>query len=256
MMNLTTILPFINTTTILQIPETTTMRTTQKLITPKSSTTSLPQATTTLTTKTEKITQTTTSTSAKTTSSSISQTIKSTLTTLKALKSTIPPRAPTVINATTKTTTKFTPPTKTTMKVNQHGKNNTRAASDYEYEKVSGEDEHEMKNNSDEDDAASIEKSSGVAPAFHETDRITMEDSNKFHFPIKIIVITLGTVALLSLISIFIYHQYREKSNPLNYKEKSRDRDGSCKADNDFSEIRYLTSDETLDFNIMSENDF
>lgn len=110
-----------------------------------------------------------------------------------------------------------------------------------------------MLNDDDVDEVSSLEHSSDVAS--HETDRITMKISHEYVFPIKTLVIISITILCLSFIAVFSYRRIREKSNPLNYKDNC-ERDGSRKANEDFSEIRFLTSDETLDFNMMTENDF
>lgn len=70
-------------------------------------------------------------------------------------------------------------------------------------------------------------------------------------FIITTVVIAVSCT-VLGFIAIFIvYKQYRKSTNPLNYKEKSEN--GTKRADEEFSEIRYLTSDEeVLDFSLAS----
>lgn len=70
-------------------------------------------------------------------------------------------------------------------------------------------------------------------------------------FIITTVVIAVSC-SILAFIAIFIvYKQYRKSTNPLNYKEKSEN--GTKRADEEFSEIRYLTSDEeALDFTLAS----
>jgi Somatomedin B domain len=67
---------------------------------------------------------------------------------------------------------------------------------------------------------------------------------------IKASVITISTLFLSFIIFVIAYLQYKKSTNPLNYKEKNEH--GSRKANEEFSEIRYLTSDETLDFNLVT----
>lgn len=69
-------------------------------------------------------------------------------------------------------------------------------------------------------------------------------------FVIKVSIIAISTVFLSLSIFIIVYKQYKKSTNPLNYKEKQEN--GSRKANEEFSEIRFLTSDETLDFNLAT----
>ena len=91
-------------------------------------------------------------------------------------------------------------------------------------------------------------------------DEIIMPTSEKMHaakknknlsFIITTIIIAISSTVLGS-IAIFIgIKQYKKSTNPLNYKEKSEN--GTKRADEEFSEIRYLTSDEeALDFTLSS----
>lgn len=67
---------------------------------------------------------------------------------------------------------------------------------------------------------------------------------------IKASVIAISTICVSLFIFHIVYKQYKASTNPLNYKEKHES--GSRKANEEFSEIRYLTSDETLDFNLAT----
>lgn len=67
---------------------------------------------------------------------------------------------------------------------------------------------------------------------------------------IKVCVIAISTLFLSLIVFVVAYHQYKKSTNPLNYKEKSES--GSKKVNEEFSEIRFLTSDETLDFNLAT----
>lgn len=129
-----------------------------------------------------------------------------------------------------------------TIKVNQ-----TEKAVQEDYEEI--EDEHEVS-------AQPIPESSGSSSStFHETDKMTML-ANDGNFLIKVAFITILVVGVLAVISIFTFRFYRDSSNPLNYKE-SNDKPirGSTNANCEFSEIRYLTSDETLDFSLATDDD-
>lgn len=66
----------------------------------------------------------------------------------------------------------------------------------------------------------------------------------------KASVIAISTVLSLLFVFYIVYKQYKKSTNPLNYKEKQES--ASRKADEEFSEIRFLTCDETLDFNLAS----
>ncbi|KAL7046410.1 hypothetical protein ACKWTF_002564 [Chironomus riparius] len=91
-------------------------------------------------------------------------------------------------------------------------------------------------------------------------EEIIMPTSEKMHavktnvnlsFIITTVIIAVSSTVLGS-IAIFIgIKQYKKSTNPLNYKEKSEN--GTKRADEEFSEIRYLTSDEeALDFTLAS----
>lgn len=112
---------------------------------------------------------------------------------------------------------------------------------------VKGEDEHDVE----------LDEISPTTTAY-ESDNIlnerfmmkTRSDGLNVSLIIKVSIIAISTM-LLSFIAFFVvYKQYKKSTNPLNYKEKQEN--GSKKANEEFSEIRFLTSDETLDFNLAT----
>lgn len=69
-------------------------------------------------------------------------------------------------------------------------------------------------------------------------------------FAIKVALVAITTISVVVVALLLAVRLYKKSTNPLNYKEN-----GECctqKANEEFSEIRYLTSDETLDFNLAS----
>lgn len=116
---------------------------------------------------------------------------------------------------------------------------------------VEGEDEHDV----ELDDDLQLRPT-----AAYESDNImnerfmmkTSSDGNGVDVPfiIKASVIAISTASLAFIAFIVVYKQYKKTTNPLNYKEKQEN--GSRKANEEFSEIRFLTSDETLDFNLLT----
>jgi hypothetical protein len=139
-------------------------------------------------------------------------------------------------------------PSQSTPKFNQSHENEMKATNTLkDYEEVA--DEHEM---SDESDFQPI--------GSHETDNVVNErymmkvtDSNDTFdvaFIIKTSIISILSVSLSFVVFVVAYNQYKKSTNPLNYKEKNEN--ASAKANGEFSEIRYLTSDETLDFNLAT----
>jgi cell division protein FtsL len=110
------------------------------------------------------------------------------------------------------------------------------------------EDEHDII----EDEEEAEEKS--------EPEKITNEKFTKVESQISVpSIITTLVIAVSSVFFAFIaiaivYKQYKKSTNPLNYKE--RNEGGSKRADEEFSEIRYLTSDEALDFALATPDNF
>ena len=70
-----------------------------------------------------------------------------------------------------------------------------------------------------------------------------------FAFIVTTLMIVAVSFCLVFIAFKIVYKQYRKSTNPLNYKEKS---ECTTRADEEFSEIRYLTSDETLDFALIT----
>lgn len=123
----------------------------------------------------------------------------------------------------------------------------TEAPKDYEDVGNNIEDEHDV----EQDDIF-------LPTATYESDNIinekfmmkTKSDGVNVSLIIKVLVIVVSTVFLSLLVFLVVYKQYKKSTNPLNYKEKQEN--GSKKANEEFSEIRFLTSDETLDFNLAT----
>lgn len=82
---------------------------------------------------------------------------------------------------------------------------------------------------------------------------LTEEKSQRgnFSFILTTIIIIVSSVFLASVAIAIVYKQYRKSTDPLNYKDRNEN-GGTNRADEEFSEIRYLTSDETLDFTLAS----
>jgi Ca2+-dependent lipid-binding protein len=75
--------------------------------------------------------------------------------------------------------------------------------------------------------------------------------SENFSFILTTLIIIVSSVFLAIVALTIVYKQYRKSTDPLNYKDRSEG-GGAKRADEEFSEIRYLTSDETLDFTLAS----
>lgn len=86
-----------------------------------------------------------------------------------------------------------------------------------------------------------------------QSEKLTKEKSQSedFSFILTTLIITVSSVFLASIAITIVYKQYRKSTNPLNYKDKSES-GGASSADEEFSEIRFLTSDETLDFTLLN----
>lgn len=211
---------------------TTVPATSQSSTTVKLSTTTLKVVTLTYTTRATKATTTTTTTLPVTSSVPRSTAFRSTSTPTSApiVTKTSPQRVP-IPNQ-----TKSTAQSKTTARPSQ------------DYSEVKGEDEHDM-----ESDDLPL-----PAPS-NETDNIVNErfmmgtkddGGSNITFIVNLVVIAFGLVLCSTFVVLIVYKQYKKSTNPLNYKE--RQENGSRKANEEFSEIRFLTSDETLDFNLVS----
>lgn len=123
----------------------------------------------------------------------------------------------------------------------------TKAPKDYEDVGNNIEDEHDV----ELDDIF-------LPTATYESDNIinekfmmkTKNDGVNVSLIIKVSVIAISTALLSLFVFLIVYKQYKKSTNPLNYKEKQEN--GSKNASEEFSEIRFLTSDETLDFNLAT----
>lgn len=131
---------------------------------------------------------------------------------------------------------------------NQTDGNETKATDTLkDYEVL--EDEHEVSDEPDFQPNGSNE-SDNIVNERYMMKPTSNNDSFDMSFIIKTCVIAISTVFLSFVIFVIAYQQYKKSTNPLNYKEKSEN--GSKKVNEEFSEIRYLTSDETLDFNLAA----
>jgi len=110
------------------------------------------------------------------------------------------------------------------------------------------EDEHDII--SDEDEI--LMPTSAVEKITNEKFMMHSEKRNEnLSFIITTIIIAASSTVLVFIAISIVYKQYRKSTNPLNYKEKNEN--GTKRADEEFSEIRYLTSDEeALDFTLAS----
>lgn len=110
-------------------------------------------------------------------------------------------------------------------------------------------DEHEI---SDEPDFLPIgsNESDNFVNERYMMKETTNNDTFDMSFIIKAFFIAIFSVFLSFVVFVIVYHQYKKSTNPLNYKAKNEN--GSKKVNEEFSEIRYLTSDETLDFNLLT----
>ena len=197
----------------------------------------------------------TTSTANSTTSS----TKKVTSTSTTPISSTIQATT-TTAPATTRVVASSTSKAPTTMKIlstkiseyspafNQTHENET-IANDASKDIEVVEDEHEVSEEPDFLPNGSYESDTFVNDRYM-MKKTTKSDTFDIASIIKVSVLAISIVFLLSVAFLIAYHQYKKSTNPLNYKEKSEN--GSQKVNEEFSEIRYLTSEESLDFNIMS----
>lgn len=125
-----------------------------------------------------------------------------------------------------------------------HPKAQTIAATvDYEIfdDNAQGEDEHDVE--------LDFQASPRDGDESFESGRLTKAPVN-VSFIVEACVILILIAALAVVVGASVVRQYKKSTNPLNYKSKQEN--ASTKANEEFSEIRFLTSDETLDFNLMS----
>lgn len=125
----------------------------------------------------------------------------------------------------------------------------TEAQKDYEDVgiNVEGEDEHDV----ELDDVFPPTTTYGSNSIVNE--RFMMKTKSQgadVSLIIKTSVIVVSTIIFSLFIFLIIYKQYKKSTNPLNYKEKQEN--DSRMAHEQFSEIRFLTCDETLDFNLAT----
>jgi hypothetical protein len=115
-----------------------------------------------------------------------------------------------------------------------------------DYEEVA--DEHEVSDEPDFQPIGSYESDNFVNDRYMM--KATESNDTSVAFIIKISIISILSVSLSFVVFVVAFNQYKKSTNPLNYKEKNEN--ASAKANGEFSEIRYLTSDETLDFNLAT----
>lgn len=194
-------------------------------------TTALPETTTQMTTMkrtsttTKRISNLTTSTSPKTTTTSTTRTRISTSTTPTTSMQTSTPKVISTM--------------KTEAPTPQDANNNRKEEEDEsDYEEISSKNSNEIEDEHD------------IVP--EEMQQLVNEKAQSKNFSIILttLVIVVVSLILASIAIIIVYKQYRKSTNPLNYKEKSEC--ATSRADEEFSEIRYLTSDETLDFSLAT----
>lgn len=135
----------------------------------------------------------------------------------------------------------------TTEKIKEHEEKGTKES---DFEEVLEnkndeiEDEHEMM--PDDMPLSSAEKITNEKLQMH-----TAESNANPSFIIGSVVIAISSILFAFIVIAIVYQQYRKSTNPLNYRDKSEN--GTRRADEEFSEIRYLTSDEeVLDFALAS----
>lgn len=121
----------------------------------------------------------------------------------------------------------------------------TAASVDFEIlrDNAKGEDEHDVVE-------LDLPASPGDGDESFESGRLTKAPVN-VSFIVEACVILILIAALAVVVGASVVRQYKKSTNPLNYKSK-QDSASTKNANEEFSEIRFLTSDETLDFNLMS----
>jgi hypothetical protein len=192
-----------------------------------------PEAVNITTTTTRKIisvaTTNVTSTMRPTTAATVSSTLATIKTTTRPTTTPAPP-PPT------------TAPTTSSTTLTQRETTRRKTTSDF----VEIEDEHDMMLEEDDDE---IEPGNITNEKF-----INVQSQMNVSTIITTLVIAVSSVFFAIIAISIVYKQYKKSTNPLNYKERSEN--GSKRADEEFSEIRYLTSDEALDFALATPDNF
>lgn len=89
----------------------------------------------------------------------------------------------------------------------------------------------------------------------NEKDQIQNSSQHQLHsaiYPVLLyVVITLLTGFLIITVVIFSVKQYKKSTNPMNYKSNGS-KCSNVNANDEFSEVRYLTGDEVLDFTLVT----
>lgn len=126
----------------------------------------------------------------------------------------------------------------------------TEAERDYEEViNVEGEDEHSMERD-DVQPTTTFVSDNIINERYMGTKSVRKEVDVSFIIKASVIAIFALTLAFFAFL--FGYKRYKKSTDPLNYKEKQEN--GSSKANEEFSEIRFLTCEETLDFNLASSD--
>lgn len=195
---------------------------------------------------------TTAETSAKTSTLKSSSVITSTARVRSLALTTISTTVSKVVTSTTSTTPRATSSTailrmpQRTSAFNQTDVKDSKATETLrDYEEV--EDEHEVSDEPDFQPTGAYESDNFVNERYM-MKKTKNDDAVGASLLIKVCVIAISTLFLSLIVFVIAYRQYKKSTNPLNYKEKSES--GSKKVNEEFSEIRFLTSDETLDFNL------
>ena len=218
---------------------------TTTVTTPKKEPTTM-KVTTTTTTPT---TTTTAPTTTTTTTTSAPTTVKKIILIPGTKPATVKPTTvkPTIPSTTTTMTTMTTSkPDVTTNNPSTTAQEGHRIIVD----KKSDEDEI-LKELDDDEDYSSIEEKPPQEIAEKSTDKLKQSPTSSSHVK-KYSVISLGVITAIAVILIVAVKRYKSSTNPLNYKQNS----GKTPTSNvtEFSEVRFLTEDECLDFNIANSD--
>lgn len=200
-------------------------------------TTTLLPETTRMTTTSTQLTSTTTKRISTTTTSTITS-----ANTKISSTSTLPSSTPSTLS--TSTTVKTS---KTTQKVISTSRKTETPQVPQNPKSTTQSDFEEVPKNSPEEE---IEDEHEI---MQQSEKLTEEksQSGNFSFILTTIIIIVSSVFLAIVAIGIVYKQYRKSTDPLNYKDRGES-GGTNRADEEFSDIRYLTSDETLDFTLAS----
>ena len=229
-------------------------------------------ATTSTTTTTPKIIVATTSTTTAkptpkpTPKTTVASTIITTSTTPKTTPKTTVASTITTTSTTLKTTLKTTPKktvaTTTKTIVTEKKTTDFTTLDPYRFitDKNSDVDEFIVDHDDDEEYDDSIEtikpqeiakKSSSSSSSVSSSSSTSTLKTTTFSHSITLILISLGFVLTITVIAFVLIKRYKSSTNPLNYKQNRR-KVNTKNVTEEFSEVRYLTEDECLDFNLAT----